>query len=126
MFGLVDRFFVKKWSSRPIKKDWKWGPAINGKDSGEVWYCFVPSQVMNSESLRSRLIPLQGKVVVYMTSYRNMIFPDAKKTRKIFQDIYRDAKKRMLDDLKKGMKINLVGISLGSFLGLLTRFLPER
>jgi len=115
MFGLVDRFFAKKWNKSPIKRDWNWGPRITGNDSEEVWYCFIPSQVMNSDSLRSRLVPKAGKIIVYTTSFRNMISSDTQRTIKIFQDIYHDAKKRMLADLKEKKKINLLGISLGSF-----------
>lgn len=126
MFGFVDRFFVKRWNSKSFQEKWDWKPEVVEGDSDEVWYCFVPSEVMNSNSLKSRLVPAKGAAVVYTSSYRAMIFSDANKTKRIFEKIYRDAKERMLKDFKKGKKINLAGISLGNIFSVrLAHDIPE-
>ncbi len=118
MFGLLDRFYVRRWNRLPPKSDWKWFPKIIDGSSREVWYCFVPGSVWNNFSLKKNLLPQRGRKVIYTSSYRNMIFADAKKTRDIFEEIYLDARKRLVKDFKQGKRINLLGISLGNIVSV--------
>ncbi|MBU0958365.1 MAG: hypothetical protein KKB31_00325 [Nanoarchaeota archaeon] len=118
MFGILDRYYVGR-KKGVIGEDIDWSARINDSGtSNDSWYCFVPKLVMKNGFVWRGLVPHEGRVVVYTTSYINLIVPNAVKTRDNLRVIYDDAIKKMQQDSSRGRKINVLGVSIGNVLSV--------
>jgi|SRR3989344_7698570 len=127
MFGIADRLYARK--KRGIAhEDVDWKPqteqGIIFKDS---WYCFVPKIVTRNQAIGNGILPKEGKVTTYTISSINLIVPDVEETLGNLREIYNDALSRINDDMSKGKRISLLGVSLGNVISMrLASVLPGK
>ena len=116
MFGILDRLYARS-KRRVTREEVDWKPQINVYDnSDETYYCFVPKIVMGNDKIGAGILPENGKVIAYTTSYINLVVPDAEKTRNNLRAIYYNALAKINDDIKEGRKISVLGVSIGNVL----------
>jgi len=114
MFGLADRLYVrKKWEI--IREDIDWHPVTKSfNSSNDSWYCFVPKIVIRDERVKVGILPKTGKLTYYIVSSINLTTSNPQEMLRGLREIYDDAVGKIKEDLFKGMKISLLGISLGN------------